>query len=84
MIEILLSILKLCALRFDNKSLVKFSRHTEILAGKLYQYLLLDGVSEGRATKIATAKTVEIGRVSIRTVVVKSFLASTKFKNPKD
>lgn len=75
---------RLLALRSDKNSLQKFQEQAEELAEKLKKSYINDGIPHDVANKMTIDKTVEMCRLSARTPLVKSVLASTKFDEPKE
>lgn len=75
---------RLLALRADRSSMQKFQEQAELLADKLKNSYIADGIPADVANKMTIQKTVEMCRFSARTLLVKSVLASTKFDEPKE
>lgn len=75
---------RLLALRTDKQSLQKFQEQAESLAEKLKKSYITDGIPHDLANKMTIDKTVEMCRLSARTPLVKSVLASSTFKQPKE
>lgn len=75
---------RLLALRSDKTSMQKFQETAELLAEKLRKSYISDGIPPILANQMTIDKTVEMCRLSARTPLVKSVLASTKFEQPKE
>lgn len=75
---------RLLALRADKSSMQKFQEQAELLAEKLKNSYITDGIPVDLANKMTIQKTVEMCRFSAKTPLVKSVLASTKFDEPKE
>lgn len=72
------------ALRAERSSLNKFQKEAEELSDQLRRAYISEGMSKELAEKMTIEKTVDMCRLSARTNLVKSVLASTDFKSPKD
>lgn len=72
------------ALRAERSSLNKFQKDAEELSDQLRRAYISEGMSKELAEKMTIEKTVDMCRLSARTNLVKSVLASTDFKSPKD
>lgn len=72
---------RLLALRVDKSKLVEF---TEQLADALRRSLIIEGISQAKASEMCIEKTVEVCRNAARSDLVKSVLASSKFESPKE
>lgn len=75
---------KMAALRADKNSLQEFSKQAEILADSLKRALVLDGIPHEKANAMTIDETISMCKSSAKTDYVKSILASTTFKNPKE
>lgn len=75
---------RLLALRTDKNSLQNFQTQAEELAEKLKKSYINEGIPHDLANRMTIDKTVEMCRLSARTPLVKSVLASTKFDQPKE
>lgn len=72
------------ALKADRSSMKKFSDEAEELADKLRKAYICDGIPSDVAKKMTIEKTVEMCRLSAKSPLVRSVLASTHFEEPKD
>lgn len=72
------------ALKADRSSMKKFSDEAEELADKLRKAYICDGIPTDLAKKMTIEKTIEMCRLSAKTPLVKSVLASTHFEEPRD
>lgn len=75
---------RLLALRADRSSMQKFQETAEILSEKLRKSYISDGIPSDLANKMTIDKTVEMCRLSAKTQLVKSVLASKTFQKPKE
>lgn len=75
---------RLLALRSDRNSMQKFQEQAEELTDKLKRAYISDGMSESLANQTTIDKTVEMCRLSAKSQLVRSVLASTKFDKPKE
>lgn len=72
------------ALRAERSSLTKFQTDAEELSDQLRRAYISEGMTQQLAEKMTIDKTVDMCRLSAKTNLVKSVLASSDFKNPKD
>lgn len=75
---------RLAALKADRQALQSFSKTAEELADSLRRSLVMEGMTQEKATEITVEKTVKMCRASARSDLVKSVLASSKFIDPKE
>lgn len=75
---------RLLALRAEKHTLQKFQTDAEALADQLRRSYISEGMTEHLAEKTTIEKTVEMCRLSARTNLVKSVLASSTFHTPKE
>lgn len=75
---------KFLALRGERNGMSKFQEQAEALADELRRAFISEGMSHALADKTTVEKTVEMCRLSARTNLVKSILASTQFTEPKE
>lgn len=75
---------RLLALRVDKSKLVEFTEQAEKLADALRRSLIIEGISQAKASEMCIEKTVEVCRNAARSDLVKSVLASSKFESPKE
>lgn len=75
---------RLLALRSDRTGMQKFQEQAEELCEKLKRAYIRDGMTEALANQTTIDKTVEMCRLSAKTQLVKSVLASTTFEKPKE
>lgn len=75
---------KLAAIRFDNKNLTTFSAEIEKVSDMLTLTFINEGIPCDKANDMTVQKVVETCRKSARSDLVKSVLASSSFKTPKD
>lgn len=75
---------KLLALRLDRKPLQDFTSEAEGLAERLKRSLVMEGVSDSKATDMVIKKMTETCRKSARSDLIKSVLASSKFESPQE
>ncbi|XP_055307170.1 putative uncharacterized protein DDB_G0286901, partial [Sitodiplosis mosellana] len=72
------------ALRNERNAMSKFQEQAENLADELRRAYISEGMTHNLAEKTTIEKTVEMCRLSARTNLVKSILASSEFKEPKE
>lgn len=72
------------ALRAERSSLSKFQKDAEDLSDQLRRAFISEGMSHELAERMTIEKTVDMCRLSAKTNLVKSVLASSEFKSPKD
>lgn len=72
------------ALRAERNSLQKFQETADELSNSLRRAYISEGMSQTLAEKTTIDKTVEMCRLSAKTNLVKSVLASTQFSEPKE
>lgn len=75
---------RLLALRAEKTSMQKFQEAADALADSLRRSYISDGVPHDLAMKMTIDRTVEMCRLSARTPLVKSVLASATFAEPKE
>lgn len=75
---------RLLALRADKSKLAEFTEQAEKLADALRRSLIIEGISQAKASEMCIEKTVEVCRNAARSDLVKSVLASSKFESPKE
>lgn len=75
---------RLLALRAERNALQKFQQQAEELADQLRRAYISEGMTHNLAEKTTIDKTVEMCRLSAKTNLVKSVLASSQFSNPKE
>lgn len=75
---------RLLALRAERGSLQKFQKEAEELTDQLRRAFISDGMTHKLAKRMTIDKTVEMCRLSAKTELVKSVLASTQFNEPKE
>lgn len=75
---------RLLSLRSEKTTLKSFQEQGDNLADLLRRSYISDGIPARVAKKMATKKTVEMCRLSAKTDLVKSVLASTHFDEPKE
>lgn len=71
-------------LRSERNALTKFQKDAEELADQLRRAYISEGMTENLAEKTTIDKTVEMCRLSTKTTLVKSILASTPFADPEE
>lgn len=74
---------RMLALRNDNMSSQEFAKKAEELSDALKRTLIVEGISQIKATEMVIEKTVEMCRATARSNLVKSVLASSSFNDPK-
>lgn len=72
------------ALRTERNALPKFQKEAEELANQLRRAYTSEGMTERLAETTTIDKTVEMCRLSAKSSLVKSILASTHFYDPKE
>lgn len=72
------------ALRTERNALPKFQKEAEDLADQLRRAYISEGMTETLAENTTIDKTVEMCRLSTKSLQVKSILASKEFKSPKE
>lgn len=72
------------ALRTERNAMTKFQMQAEELADQLRRAYISEGMNNELAEKTTIDKTVEMCRLSAKTNLVKSILASTTFNDPKE
>lgn len=72
------------ALRADKHNLEKFADKTEDLSNALRRAYISEGINQQLAEKMTIEKTVDMCRLSAKSNLVKSILASTTFSEPKE
>ncbi|XP_055316605.1 putative uncharacterized protein DDB_G0284213 [Sitodiplosis mosellana] len=72
------------ALRSKRNAMTKFQQQAEELADQLRRAYISEGMNQHLAEKTTIDKTVEMCRLSAKTNLVKSILASSDFKEPKE
>lgn len=75
---------RLLALRAERNALQKFQQQAEDLADQLRRAYISEGMTHHLAEKTTIDKTVDMCRLSAKTNLVKSVLASTHFNSPKE
>lgn len=75
---------RMMALRIDNTTMQEFAKRAEELAESLRRSYISEGISKTKSMQMATNKAVEMCRLSAKTDLVKSVLASTNFTEPSD
>lgn len=75
---------RLLALRAERHSLQKFQEQADELANALRRAYISEGMTPELAENTTIDKTVEMCRLSAKTPLVKSVLASTHFNDPKE
>lgn len=75
---------RLLALRAERNALPKFQMEAENLADQLRRAFISEGMTTQLAEKMTVDKTVEMCRLSAKTSLVKSVLASSSFTEPKE
>lgn len=75
---------KFLALRAERNGLQKFVEEADELANALRRAYISEGMSTSLAETTTIDKTVDMCRLSARTPLVKSVLASTHFNDPKE
>lgn len=75
---------RMLALKFNKNSQQSFSEEAEKLAEALQRSLVVEGIGIEKAKEMAIESTVKMCRQSARSDLVKSVLASSTFKDPKE
>lgn len=74
---------KMMALKADGQS-QEFNKQAEELADALRRSLIGEGISQVKAQEMVVEKTVEMCRSLAKTNIVKSIIAASTFKDPKE
>lgn len=72
------------SLRGERNNFTDFQKQAEELSDALNRAYISEGMSQKLAETMTIDKTVEMCRLSAKTALVKSILASTSFKEPKE
>lgn len=75
---------KMMALRADRSSLQDYAKGAEELADAFRRALVIEGINLDKAEEMTIDKTIELCRANAQNNVVKSVLASSTFKTPRD
>lgn len=75
---------RILSLRYAYSRQEEFTARAEELADALRRTLIIEGMTAAKASEISIDKTVQLCRKSTNSDLVKSVLASTAFKSPKD
>lgn len=75
---------KIASLHVANNNYSDFSKRVEELAEALERSLIIEGITQTKAHEMAVEQTVNVCRINAKSSLVKSILASTEFKDPKD
>lgn len=75
---------RLAAIRYDPRSLTKFSDEMEEAAGKLSIAYINEGIPSEVANKMSVKNVADVCRNAISDPVVKAVIASTSFATPKE
>lgn len=75
---------RMLSLRLNKIPSTDYAIKAEELAEALQRSLIVEGITREKAKQMAIEKTVEMCRQSARTDLVKSVIASTSFKEPKE
>lgn len=75
---------RILALRADKTNLTTFSQRAEELAEQYRRSLCNEGYSKDKAKELAIERTVDLCRRSARSGQVKTIVAATPFKDPKE
>lgn len=75
---------RFASLKINKNDTTDFIQKAENLADALRRSLIIEGVSPEKADSMAVTKTVELCRNTTQSDIVKSVIASTTFKTPKD
>lgn len=75
---------RITSLRYAYSKQEEFASKAEELADALRRTLIIEGMTEKKANEISIDRTVQLCRKSTHSDLVKSVLASTSFKSPKE
>lgn len=75
---------KIAALSVKNNDFTDFAKQAEELADSLKRALVVEGITKAKAHEMAIEQTVSVCRLNARSTLVKSILASSVFKDPKE
>lgn len=75
---------RIASLRYAYSKQGEFSAKAEELADALRRTLIIEGMTPKKANEISVDKTIELCRKSTNSDLVKSVLASSSFKSPKE
>lgn len=75
---------RMLALKLSKHTTQNFAEEAEKLADALQRSLVVEGISLEKAKQMSVENTVKMCRQSARSDLVKSVLASTSFKDPKE
>ncbi|XP_036322064.1 putative uncharacterized protein DDB_G0278921 [Rhagoletis pomonella] len=75
---------KIASLHVINNNYTEFAKRVEELSDALERSLIIEGMTQSKAHKIAVEQTVNVCRLNTRSDLVKSILSSTTFSDSKD
>lgn len=75
---------KIAALNVGNGNFSDFTKQVEELADSLKRALVMEGITKSKAHEMVIEQTVSVCRLNAKSTLVKSILASSVFKDPRE